>query len=552
MIHFARLYDTLDTSASTTASVDALVDYFQKASQSDSAWTIAFLIGRTPRQVISSRLLREWAAEEAAIPIWLFEESYQAVGDLAETVALLLPPPESRNLVDRPLSGWLENHLQVMAKMPEDQKKQALMQAWRSMTVAERFIWNKLLTGELRMKVSQKIVTQALNRLTGLDPSILAHRLLGEWVPTPFFFERLTHLESRETDLKQVYPFHSADILEDPVETLASPSNWSAEWKWDGIRSQLIHRNHQIHLWSNGDELITERFPEFQAVSEFLPEGTVIDGEILPWDFKSDQPMAFAELQKRIERKTITKKLLAEIPVLIMAYDLLEFQDIDIRHLPLIDRRAKLDSILQYQKGSRPIRFSQRLNFNSWADLGSLQSACRSQMAQGLMLKQIHSPYQVGGIRKAWRKWKVPPMTIDCVMTMAQPGSIGGQQATVYSDYTLAVWDKPGGSLVTVAKACTGLTDAEIKKIDAFVKKNTTERFGPVRAVKPVIVMRIEFDSIQHSPRHKSGIAIRSPRIIRICDDKLPEQAGTLSLLQQLPGIHSQNTILHQNQTSID
>ena len=548
MKKFAELYAALDESTKTTVKVAALVDYFRNATASDSAWAISFLIGRKPRQVVPSKLLREWAAELAEIPLWLFEESYHAVGDLAETIALLLPSPNIEHLIQKSLTDWVENQLQLMAKMPEPDKKQALIQSWQTMTIPERFIWNKLITGAFRVGVSQSLVTRALSELTGIEAAVLAHRMMGDWQPSPEFYFKLTQAESHETDPKQLYPFYLAHPLEQPVEELGEPGEWSAEWKWDGIRSQLIRRNGQTHIWSRGEELVTERYPELHPLAELLPDGTVIDGELLPWDFNSNLPLPFTALQKRIGRKTVTKKLLAEIPVVIVAYDLLEHESVDIRPLPFHERRSKLESMIRNMAESNHMKVSPVVNFNHWNELVEARSNSRQQMVEGLMLKRQDSPYRVGRKRGDWWKWKVQPLTMDCVMTMAQRGS--GRRASLYSDYTFAVWDKPGGSLVTVAKAYSGLTDAEIGKIDAFVKKNTTDKFGPVRAVKPEIVMELAFEAIQLSPRHKSGIAVRFPRIVRIRDDKKPEDADTLDNLKQLLASFTQDSSLNESPES--
>lgn len=532
MKHFAALYAALDESTRTTTKVAALTDYFRNATADDAAWAIAFLIGRKPRQVVGSRQLREWAAEASAIPLWLFEESYHAVGDLAETIALLLPPAEPGQRIDKPLCAWVQDDLLPMSQLAEPEKKARLLSCWGSMSVEERFIWNKLITGAFRVGVSQNLVTQALSKLSGLDPAVLAHRLMGDWQPTPEFYMNLVQPDVKPGDPRQLYPFYLAYPLEQPLTELGEPREWSAEWKWDGIRSQLIRRNNETHIWSRGEELVTERYPELQSASLSLPNGTVIDGELLPWDVANDLPLPFSQMQKRIGRKSVSKKLLAEIPVVMVCYDILEHEGIDIRQFKFQERRHLLHQLCSRQDWPAGLKLSPTLEFQSWLELAEARNESRRRLVEGLMLKRLDSPYRVGRKRGDWWKWKIEPLTMDCVMTLAQRGS--GRRASLYTDYTFAVWDKPGGSLVTVAKAYSGLTDAEIARVDSFVKKNTTDKFGPVRAVKPEMVMEIAFEAIQLSPRHKSGIAVRFPRIVRIRDDKKPEEADSLDQLKSI------------------
>ncbi len=532
MKRFAELYTAIDESTRTTVKVAAMVEYFRTVEPADAAWAVSFLIGRKPRQLVPTKLLRAWAAEAAEIPDWLFEESYHAVGDLAETIALLLPYGEPGQRVDRPLADWVENHLLPLGEMAEPAKRESLYRSWAAMDPAERFVWNKLITGAFRVGVSQSLVTRALAEVAGVDQARIAHRLMGEWTPTAEFFRSLVSSETLASDPKQLYPFYLAYPLENEPEKLGDPSEWSAEWKWDGIRAQLIRRRGETHIWTRGEELVSERYPELHEPAADLPDGTVIDGELLPWSFDDNAPLPFTQLQKRIGRKNLGKKILAEVPVVLVAYDLLENQGEDIRHQPFSRRRALLTALLQSLPGQVRLRISPEVPFADWGELTRAREGSRDRRCEGLMLKQRQSPYRVGRKRGDWWKWKVAPLTMDCVLTMAQRGS--GRRASLYTDYTFAVWDRPSGSLLTVAKAYSGLTDAEIARIDAFVKRNTTDRFGPVRAVKPEIVMELAFEAIQVSPRHKSGIAVRFPRIVRIRDDKRPEDADTLDRLKAL------------------
>ena len=528
---FADLYTLLDETNKTTAKVRALKDYFAQAPPEDAAWAVYFLIGRKPRQVVPSGKLREWAAHEAGVSAWLFQESYDAVGDVAETIALLLPPPERSS--DSPLSYWIEHRLLPLRGQSEENQHAAMLQAWRELNQQERFVWNKLISGGFRVGVSQQLVTRALAGVGGIDPAVVAHRLMGNWEPTaPFFTQLLAH-DPGDTDLSRPYPFFLAYALDQPVESLGERSQWQAEWKWDGIRSQLIRRGGRTFLWSRGEELVTERYPEIASVADLLPTGTVIDGEILPW--QDDRPLPFAQLQRRIGRKAVTRAILAQVPVIVMAYDLLEHQGMDIRTWPLEKRRATLAELVEtvYTNGAPMVprlRLSPIVDSPSWAELTRAWTASRDVLAEGLMLKDRNSSYGVGRRRGDWWKWKVLPHTIDAVLIAAQRGS--GKRASLYTDYTFGVWDN--GSLVTIAKAYSGLTDAEIREVDAFIRRNMVEKFGPVRTVKPELVFELAFEGLNLSKRHKSGIAVRFPRILRWRTDKLAAEADTLDAVRAL------------------
>jgi DNA ligase-1 len=528
---FANLYTLLDETTRTTAKVRALKDYFAQAPAEDAAWAVYFLIGRKPRQVVPSGKLREWAALEAGVSAWLFQESYDAVGDVAETIALLLPPPERSS--DSPLSYWIEHRLLPLRGQSEEDQHAAMLRAWRELNQHQRFVWNKLISGGFRVGVSQQLVTRALAGVGGIDPAVVAHRLMGDWEPSPTFFTQLLVQEPGDADLSRPYPFFLAYALDQPVESLGDRSQWQVEWKWDGIRSQLIRRGGQTFLWSRGEELVTERYPEIASVGDLLPAGTVIDGEILPW--QDDRPLPFAQLQRRIGRKAVTRAILAQVPVIVMAYDLLEYQGMDIRTWPLERRRATLAELVEtFSANCAPtvsrLRLSPIVDVPTWTELTNAWTASRDLLAEGLMLKQRASAYGVGRRRGDWWKWKVLPHTIDAVLIAAQRGS--GKRASLYTDYTFGVWDN--GSLVTIAKAYSGLTDAEIQQVDAFIRRNMVEKFGPVRTVKPELVFELAFEGLNLSKRHKSGIAVRFPRILRWRTDKPAAEADTLDSVRAL------------------
>lgn len=527
---FAALFVRLDQTTKTSAKVAAMAEYFETAADADKLWTVALFSGRRPRRVIAAGVLRDWAAERAGIPPWLFEECYPVVGDLAETISLVLPPPRAGGAGDLSLAAWMAR-LRQLSGADEDTRKAGILAAWDVLGPVERLLFTKLLTGGFRIGVSQKLMTRALARATGRPEPELTHRLMGGWTPDTVTWEGLIESHDPTTDQSRPYPFHLAHPLEDPA-ALGPLAGWAAERKWDGIRGQLILRGGDHHLWSRGEELMTDRFPEFARLRDFLPPGTVIDGEVLA--FRDGRPMPFNALQKRIGRKTVPKRLLAETPVILMAYDLLEDDGQDIRDLPFRARRARLDALLAALPPEAPIRPSQLIAADSWDDLARIRDTSRAAMAEGLMLKRCDSPYLAGRRKGDWWKWKVDPLTVDAVMIYAQAGS--GRRANLFTDYTFAVWS--GDDLVPFTKAYSGLTDAEFGQITAWVRKNTRQRFGPVRQVTPELVFEIAFEGIQRSTRHKSGVALRFPRMARWRHDKPASEANTLADLHQMLALY--------------
>lgn len=524
MKDFATLFTAIDQTTKTTAKVAALTRYFEIANENDRLWTVALFSGRRPKRTVTTTLLRQWAADAAGIPLWLFEESYPVVGDLAETIALVLPDGEKHE--DRSLSHWI-NYVKSLSSLDETARKSAVLTAWSQLDATERFLFNKLLTGGFRIGVSTKLMTRALARATQQDEADLTHRLMGSWTPETTTFHDLILSENPDADLSKPYPFYLAYQLDD-LETLGSPAKWKAERKWDGIRGQLILRGGEHFLWSRGEDLMTDRFPEFARARDFLPDGTVLDGEVLA--FTDDQPLPFNALQKRIGRKTVPKKLLTEAPVILYAYDLLEWQGQDIRTEPFSKRRALLEALIVDLPGDAPVRCSPLVPFQTWDALSKARDASRDHNAEGLMLKRADSPYLSGRKKGDWWKWKVDPLTIDAVMIYAQAGH--GRRANLFTDFTFAVWN--GTDLVPFTKAYSGLTDAEFRKITAWVRKNTLQRFGPVRQVTPEHVFEIAFEGIQESPRHKSGVALRFPRMSRWRQDKPLQEANTLDDLKEM------------------
>jgi DNA ligase-1 len=524
MKHFAELITKLDQSNKTGDKVVALVDFFEKSVDEEKIWAVAIFSHRRPKRQISTKQLREWCQELAQIPDWLFDESYHAVGDLAETIALLLPMPTSEN--DKNLGQWI-HFLQDLEKLPDERKKEKIQAAWFQLDRTERFIFNKIITGGFRIGVSQSLMSQALAKVLNLDKSNIAYALMGSWNPKKISFKALFDEQEMKLDFSKPYPFFLAHPLEITPNELGDIADWQAEWKWDGIRGQLIRRNGETFLWSRGEELVNDKFPELLEFAEALPNGTVIDGEIMA--FRDGSPLPFSLLQTRIGRKNLSKKQLLEAPISLLAYDLLEFGGNDIRGLPIQDRRSILEQLHLDFPHDR-LQLPTIIQAESWKELSQVRALSRDHLAEGLMLKRKDSSYEAGRKRGSWWKWKIEPLTIDGVMIYAQKGH--GRRSDLYSDYTFAVWD--GDNLVPFAKAYSGLTDAEMRQVDAFVKKNTRERFGPVRTVKAELVFEIAFEGIAFSNRHKSGVATRFPRILRWRKDKKMEEANTLNDLKAL------------------
>lgn len=525
---FAYLFQELDQTTKTNEKVAALARYFAQADGPDRLWTVAILSHRRPRRTVTTTQLRTWAAEYAAIPLWLFEESYHVVGDLAETIALLAPEPEQER-EEQPLTYWI-HYIRDLGNLDEEERRAKILAAWGQMTTPERFVFNKLITGGFRMGVSQKLMVRALAQYTGQEENSLAHRLMGGWHPDETTFDELILQADPQEDISRPYPFFLAYALEESPTSLGAPAAWQAEWKWDGIRGQLIVREGQVFVWSRGEELVTDKFPEFAPLAALLPAGTVLDGEIMPW--KDGEVLPFQVLQTRIGRKQLSKAILQKAPVILRAYDLLEWQGKDLRSEPLRERRRLLEELLAEHPTDGVLQLSPAVDFSEWPELHEARERSRENASEGLMLKRLDAPYGTGRRRGDWWKWKVDPLTVDAVMIYAQRGH--GRRANLYTDFTFAVWD--GDTLVPFTKAYSGLTDAEFREITQWVRGNTLERFGPVRSVKAELVFELAFEGIQASARHKSGIALRFPRMLRWRRDKPAAEANTLADLRALLG----------------
>lgn len=530
MRRFATLFENLDTTTSTRLKVEAMMEYFRAADPADAAWTVYVLIGRRLKRSIGPAVLRTWLSEEAQLPGWLVEETYGSIGDLAETIALLISPEgtaDRRGVApDLTLADWLLLRIAPLAGLPADEQRRLIVGWWHELPYRECFLVNKLLTGSLRIGVSRALVTRALAELFGYSRPQIERGLIGAWHPTAEFWNALAKNEGSSA-ASYPYPFYLASPLEEPIDSLGSRQDWLAEWKWDGIRGQVVRRTAECTLWSRGEEIITERFPEIIGAANALEPGTVLDGEVLAWDEGAVMP--FAQLQKRIGRRTLSAKLLKEIPARFVAYDLLEWQGGDWRARPLHERRAQLAKILSVLPADT-ISLSPAVDASSWASLATLREQSRAQGVEGLMLKHWHSPYGTGRQRGSWWKWKIDPFVFDGVLLYAAPGH--GRRSNLYTDYTFGV--RAGEVLVPVAKAYSGLTDEEIRRLDKWIRANTRERFGMVRSVEPAQVFELAFEGIARSPRHKSGIALRFPRIKQWRSDKTPAEADTLENLQSM------------------
>lgn len=525
MRHFADLFIALDQTTKTNTKVDALAAYFDIAIPTDKLWTVAILSHRRPKRTVNTTLLRTWAAEVSGTPLWLFEETYHVVGDLAETIALILPKRKIESNFS--LTYWI-NYIKSLGHVEEADKKEKIIEAWSQLDEKERFVFNKLITGGFRMGVSQKLMVKALSKYTGIEENKLSHRIMGNWSPDDVTFEDLILNENPLDDISKPYPFYLAYALEDQPSSLGDPADWQAEHKWDGIRGQLIVRERQLFVWSRGEELVTDKFPEFAPLAKILPNGTVIDGEILP--FKAGKPLTFQLLQTRIGRKNISKKTLEKAPVILMAYDLLEHEGVDLRNQPLSIRRQNLEDLLHSYDTHNIVKLSSVIKEKSWDVFAAIRSEARTYHSEGLMLKRLDSIYKTGRKKGDWWKWKVDPLTIDAVMIYAQRGH--GRRANLFTDFTFAVWQDE--VLVPFTKAYSGLTDQEFREITSWVRKNTIEKFGPVRSVTPTYVFEIAFEGINASSRHKSGVALRFPRILRWRKDKSIKEANTLEDLRQM------------------
>ena len=529
MRRFARLYQQLDETTSTRRKTEAMADYFRNAPAEDAAWAVYFLAGRRLRGLPGSARLRPWLIQATGLPDWLVETSYAHVGDLAETVSLLIDDPTSSPSDPPPLHQWVEQELLSLRGLDEDQQQRRVVGFWQRLDLSARFLATKLMTGALRVGVSQRLVVRALAQALEQEPALLMHRMMGQWEPSVDWFHRLSKPVDQAEDRSLPYPFFLASPLEIPAAELGPADEWLAEFKWDGIRGQLIIRAGEVYLWSRGEERMDGRFPEIEAAARKLPDGVVLDGEILAWDGQQVQP--FHRLQRRLNRKQVGERLLTETPVMFRAYDLLEADGKDLRPQPLEQRRTQLEHCLAQAPPAinlSPLALPPEQD--GWAARARLRDQARQLGVEGLMLKHRGSPYRAGRVRGDWWKWKIEPLTLDAVLLYAQAGH--GRRANLYTDYTFGVYD--GDQLVPIAKAYSGLDQKEIEQLDRWIRRNTIERFGPVRSVRAEHVFELAFEGINPSPRHKAGVALRFPRIRRWRHDLSLADADRLEQVRRL------------------
>ncbi len=522
MREFAALYRELDETTKTNAKVSALADYFGRVQPAEAAWALFFLMGRRPKNLVKRKALLMAGVEGSGLPSWLFDECYNAVADLAETIALILPATEDATAL-HPLDWWIENRLLKLAGKSDEEQSRELLAVYKELATDERFVFSKLATGSFRVGVSRELVLRGLSKAIGRPQTELAHLLMGDWRPDPKWYATLSEESSPHHEASRPYPFCLAYPVVELAE-LGAPEKWSAEWKWDGIRAQLIRRQGQTFLWSRGEDLIHESFPDVLSLGYGLPDGTVLDGEILAWN--ADGVMSFQDLQKRLNRRSPSPKMIAGTPAVFLSFDQMESDGQDLRSRPFSERRALLEKTVE----GTDIKLSPVVPFQNWDELTALREQSRSMHAEGLMLKAVDSSYEGGRKRGVWWKWKVTPFSVDAVMIYAQRGS--GKRASLYTDYTFGLW--LDGQLVPFAKAYSGLNDEEIRQVDSWVRRHTKEKFGPVRTLDPELVFEIAFEGIQLSNRHKSGVAVRFPRILRWRKDKKAAEADQLEAVHEL------------------
>ncbi len=540
MKRFARLYRALDETTRTNEKVVALRSYFEQAPPEDAAWALMCLAGKRLRRTIGVNVLRDAVLLETGLPAWMLGECYDVVGDWSETMSLLLPAPGAGP--DLPLHTVFRDFIVPMGAMDAAGAMSLLRRAWGTLPRDQLFLFHKLISGTFRVGAARGLVVRALAEAAGLDPDTIAHRLAGRYEPTPEAYRALLAQRSAE-DAAHPYPFCLAHQLDEAPGSLGDAREWLAEWKWDGIRAQLIRRAARTSLWSRGEGAIGPQFPEIARIGDALPDGTVLDGEVIAWHGSpgDGSPLPFKALQTRLGRKDLQPSLFDTTIVLYMSFDQLERGGRDMRGEPIDARRAALEGTVKALLEARPdlpVRVSPLLPHGTWEDLGrAREQAAIDRASEGLMLKHRASMYHVGRVRgdaasgnAGWWKWKVDPYTVDAVLLYAQPGS--GRRAGLYTDYTFAVWH--GDQLVPFAKAYSGLTDEEIRRVDAFVRRHTLDRRGPVRFLEPRLVFEIAFQEIHPSTRHRSGVAVRFPRITRWREDKTPDQADTLETLLTL------------------
>ena len=529
---FADLLDRLSLTASRNTKLTLVRDFLASTPDPDRGWALAALTGELRFDAAKPTFIRK--AVEARMDPLLFRWSYDFVGDLAETVSLVWPARPGANR-----EPALEEVIEALRGANRNEV-QRLIETWLdALEPTGRWALLKLMTGGLRVGVSSRLAKQALADLGGVEIGAIEEVWHAQEPPYPAIFAWLQgHGEAPSTTSPGRFrPVMLAQALDEAVDfAKLDPADYACEWKWDGIRVQAVSEQGVTRLYTRTGDDISKTFPDVVRALTF--EGA-IDGELVV--MSQGKVASFSDLQQRLNRKTVDAKLMASYPAGIRAYDLLADGAEDTRHLPFSERRQRLEAFIA-TLASPHIDLSPLQPFDSWAQLADLRAdppPGEAQVAEGVMLKRWDSAYLAGRPKGPWFKWKRDPFLIDAVLIYAQRGH--GKRSSFYSDFTFAVWtpDETGQLVLTpVGKAYFGFTDDELKQIDKFVRDNTTERFGPVRSVRAEpdfgMVFEVAFEGLQASPRHKSGLAMRFPRIHRIRWDKPPRDADHLTTLQAM------------------
>lgn len=522
MQNFIELFKNLDSLNSTNRKLILLKEYFKTEKEENLDFAIYLLSGKKRKKLVSTKLLKELLLKFANLDEWVFEECYAEVGDFAETVNLLLPISYN-NLANCDLK---RDYISLTNITKLEDKINYILQCWQTYNFYARFLFNKIISGTLRIGVSDGLVIKALSEVFSISPHSCAQILMGNWNPT----STTICSKLKNNNIKPVstpYPFCLAQTFDKQIEP-TKLSEWIIEKKYDGIRCQIIKRNNEVYIWSRGEEILNEQFPDLIDAFQALDNGTVIDGELLAYttNFEID---SFNKLQKRLNKKNPSKKLILEIPCFVIAYDILEFNGKDIRFYPLKERKLILSELCK-SKTISLLKISEEYTFKNWDEVVTFKSTCKRNHCEGLMFKKIDEIYVSGKRVNSWIKWKFQPYTLDAILLYAQKGR--GKRSGLYTDYSFGLWNN--NELVPFAKAYSGLSNKEIHELNQWIKQNTLEKFGTVRLVKPQHVFEIAFEGINISKRHKSGFAVRFPRILRWRKDKLVHEANHIEDLKKL------------------
>ena len=530
MRRFSRLLDGLVYTSSRNAKLALIADYMRAAPDPDRGWALAALTGDLSLPAVKSAAIH--AIVDERVDPTLFRMSRDYVGDLAETVALIWP-----KRLDQPAeiddgSLTLAAVVDRLAKLGRAEAPAVLGDMLDHLDSSGRFALLKLATGGLRVGVSARLAKTGLAQAFGLDVDAVEE----VWhAIKPPYAELFAWGQGSERPDPRGTPFFRPFMLAHPLEeSTVDLADYAAEWKWDGIRVQIVGTGGEVRLYSRAGDDITATFPDIAEAARGL--NAVLDGEMLVQGEAQGaaehggSAASFNALQQRLGRKNVPAKMLSDYPAFVRLYDLLIDGEEDLREWPWEQRRARLEAFARELDRTR-FDVSAIIEAASFDELAETRAGARDAAIEGMMLKRRDSPYVAGRRTGLWYKWKRDPLTVDCVMMYAQRGH--GKRSSFYSDYTFGCWSDEG-ELLPVAKAYSGFTDEELKWLDSFVRNNTLNRFGPVREVQKTLVVELAFDSVHESKRHKSGVAMRFPRIARIRKDKPPEEADTIAGLRKL------------------